>query len=73
LEKDNIASKFAKTKTKTKGEKKKKTIYNVRIEKQCEHKKSRKIKITMFSLECSISFKEDMKSHMHFFILVYLF
>jgi len=46
---------------------------NVRTIKKCEHKKSRKIKITMFSLECLISFGEDLKSHMPFPILVYPF
>jgi hypothetical protein len=29
-------------------------LCKVRIEKKCEHKKSRKIKIALFSLECSI-------------------
>jgi hypothetical protein len=67
LEKDNFAGKFAKAKEIVK-------ICIVRIEKKkCEHKKSRKIKITLFSLECSISFGEKLNSHMHFPIFPYPF
>jgi len=48
-------------------------LCKVRIEKECEHKKSRKIKIALFSLECSISFGENLNSHMPFPILPYPF
>jgi len=43
------------------------------LKKKCEHKKIYKVKIALFSLECSISFGEDLKSHMPFPIFVYPF
>jgi hypothetical protein len=46
---------------------------NVRTVKKCEHKRFLKIKNIMFSLEYSVSFREDLKSHMPFPILVYPF
>jgi hypothetical protein len=48
-------------------------LCKVRIEKECEHKKSRKKKLALFSFECSISFGENLNSHMLFPILPYPF
>jgi hypothetical protein len=82
LEKDNFVNKFAKAKEIVKiciirvGKKNEKYVKQgkVKIEKKnVNTKKFRKMKIILFSMECSIFLGENLKSHMHFLIPIYPF
>jgi hypothetical protein len=60
LEKDNFDRKSLKVKKNLEYAQYNVKLCKVKIEKRFEHKKSRKIKITLSSLECSISLGEDL-------------